>query len=65
MCRLAHLNGADVRPRERRDSELRYLGHVAGEMEAAARAGGEEAKAEVRRRHPRLRALMELHGAVL
>ncbi len=27
-----HLNGAEVRPRERRDSELRYLQHVAGEV---------------------------------
>ncbi len=35
---LTSLNGAEVRPRERRDSELRYLQHVAAEMAAAAAA---------------------------
>ena len=36
--RLALLNGADVRPRERRDCELRYLQAVASEVAAAAAA---------------------------
>ncbi|KAG2487033.1 hypothetical protein HYH03_014279 [Edaphochlamys debaryana] len=60
---LITLNGAAIRPRERRDAELRYLQHVAAEMEAAA--GDETRRAAVRSAHPRLRGLMELHGAVL
>ncbi|KAG2428537.1 hypothetical protein HYH02_014341 [Chlamydomonas schloesseri] len=60
---IASLNGAEVRPRERRDSELRYLQHIAAEMEAAA--GDDARRAAVRSAHPRLRHLMETHGAVL
>ncbi|PNH02433.1 Tubulin-specific chaperone E, partial [Tetrabaena socialis] len=60
---LASLNGAEIRPRERRDAELRYLQHCATEMAAA---GADEAgRSAVRAAHPRLRRLMELHGAVL
>ncbi|GFR48709.1 hypothetical protein Agub_g10665 [Astrephomene gubernaculifera] len=65
VSRLRHLNGAEVRPRERRDSELRYLQHIAAEMEAAAAAGDETSRAAVRAAHPRLRALMEVYGSVL
>ncbi|KXZ50051.1 hypothetical protein GPECTOR_18g31 [Gonium pectorale] len=63
VARLAGLNGAEVRPRERRDSELRYLQHIAAEMEAAG--ADEAARAAVRAAHPRLRELMAAHGSVL
>ncbi|GLC39842.1 hypothetical protein PLESTB_001293600 [Pleodorina starrii] len=63
VSQLQLLNGADVRHRERRDSELRYLQHVAAEMEAAG--SDESRRAAVRAAHPRLKGLMQLHGAVL
>ncbi|GIL78416.1 hypothetical protein Vretimale_16995 [Volvox reticuliferus] len=63
VSKLTQLNGAEVRPRERRDAELRYLQHIATEMD---RAGADESqRAAVRAAHPRLRRLIELHGAVL
>ena len=34
---VASLNGAEVRPRERRDSELRYLQHIAAEVREGGR----------------------------
>ncbi|KAI8467428.1 MAG: hypothetical protein J3K34DRAFT_523747 [Monoraphidium minutum] len=52
---LVLLNGADVKPRERRDCELRYLHAVAAEeAEAGADAA---ARAVVAARHPRVSAL--------
>lgn len=62
---LTSLNGASIRPRERKDCELRYLQHIAAEMSQAAAKGGQDAVAAVRASHPRLRYLMETYGAVL
>jgi autotransporter translocation and assembly factor TamB len=73
---LTLLNGADVKPRERRDCELRYLQNIlAGQQAAAAAvmaaaaatnqqaAGAAEATAE-QQQHPRLAELQAKYGHV-
>ncbi|KAG1669876.1 hypothetical protein FOA52_012465 [Chlamydomonas sp. UWO 241] len=60
---LTFLNGADVRARERKDSETRYLQNILAEVEDAG--PDEAAQAAARASHPRLPGLLEVHGAVL
>jgi hypothetical protein len=61
---LTLLNGADVKPRERRDCELRYLQNVLAEQaEARAAAGGQE-QHNVAGQHPRLPELKAKYGQV-
>lgn len=73
---LTALNGADVRPRERRDAELRYLQDVAAATLAPAQqpapgqgtAGQDrdaEAVAAAARLHPRLAELIRKYGPVV
>jgi hypothetical protein len=58
---LTLLNGADVKPRERRDSELCYVHSVLGDAAAAEhqQAGGGEVLLQ---QHPRLKQLQAKYG---
>lgn len=59
---LTLLNGADVKPRERRDCELRYLQNVLAEQAEAA-AGGQQQQ-DIALQHPRLAELKAKYGQV-
>jgi hypothetical protein len=69
---LTLLNGADVKPRERRDCELRYLQNVLAEQAeatAAAAAAGQKQQQESQQeavavQHPRVAQLMAQYGQV-
>lgn len=68
---LVLLNGADVKPRERRDCELRYLQNVLAEQAAAtAAAAGPHPQQQQQQpqpqpaQHPRLAELKAKYGAV-
>ncbi len=65
---LTMLNGADIGPRERRDSDLRYLQNAVADLEeaaaAAGAAGAAEARAAASQAHPRLQALVDKYGYV-
>jgi len=60
---LTLLNGADVKPRERRDCELRYLQNVLAEQ-AEAGASGNGQQQQLMRQHPRLAELQGKYGQV-
>lgn len=63
---LTLLNGADVKPRERRDCELRYLQNVLAEQAEARAAAGQQGQQQqdVAVQHPRLAALKATYGQV-
>lgn len=73
MSGLTLLNGADVKPRERRDCELRYLQNVLAEQAeaapaAAAAAGGQQQQSQQQaiavQQHPRVPQLKAQYGQV-
>jgi hypothetical protein len=65
---LTLLNGADVKPRERRDCELRYLQNVLAEQAEAGAAAGqqeqEQQQQDVAVHYPRLPELKAKYGQV-
>lgn len=64
---LVLLNGADVKPRERRDCELRYLQNVLAEQAAAAAAATAPQPQQQQQQpvqHPRLAELKAKYGQV-
>lgn len=63
VSRLTWLNGAEVKARERRDGELRYLQNVLAEVEDCGADAA--AAAAIKAQHPRLAALVQQYGQVL
>lgn len=61
---LTLLNGADVKPRERRDCELRYLQNVLAEQAEAAAGGQQQQQQDIAWQHPRLAELKAKYGQV-
>jgi hypothetical protein len=64
---LVLLNGADVKPRERRDCELRYLQNVLAERAAAAATEAHPQQQQQQQQpvqHPRLAELKAKYGQV-
>lgn len=60
---LTLLNGADVKLRERRDSELRYIMYIAADAAEAEAAGqSKQSEEEVAAQHPRLPELQAKYG---
>jgi hypothetical protein len=61
---LTLLNGADVKPRERRDCELRYLQTILADaqQQQQQQQGGQ---AELQQQHPRLAELQAKYGQVM
>lgn len=55
------LNGADIKQRERRDCEIRYLQNILADV---IDASSEADKAQVQAMHPRLPLLVKKYGQV-
>ncbi|WIA09989.1 hypothetical protein OEZ85_010201 [Tetradesmus obliquus] len=63
---LTLLNGADVKPRERRDCELRYLQTIlADAQQQQQQQQQQQSQAELQRQHPRLAELQAKYGQVI
>jgi hypothetical protein len=62
VSELTLLNGADVKPRERRDCELRYLQTILADAQQQQQ---QQSQADLQRLHPRLVELQAKYGQVM
>lgn len=62
VSQLTMLNGADIKPRDRRDAEVRYLQNIVTDL---AELDTAEMKEQFEAQHPRFQVLKQKYGALL